>query len=204
MLSRILPAVTDAALQDAVACTDIPDTYKTLGEQRLVLAQGCTKTLRGFWNGHTMFRTLVRLGLVTDTKDAEVTGKGKRFIADTFLMLSPQEDGRAGDILEKRTGSQRFAPALTLYVSPDSTTHPRIIDALSACGYPPVVENSPSAIQHEMMGKEKQTDLMHTEAIGSYYLLVNGEYIHDLDASIAELASALDVALDDTAHAVAQ
>lgn len=57
--------------------------------QRYFLARACLKSLTGYWNGHTVFRIMISLDLVTDTKSAQITPKGLTFITQSFAAIFP-------------------------------------------------------------------------------------------------------------------
>lgn len=59
----------------------------SITEQRLFLARACQKTSNGFWNGHTIFRIMVDLELVHDTKKATLTDKGRTFVECTLFSV---------------------------------------------------------------------------------------------------------------------
>lgn len=90
--SPLQPVVSDTDLSRVFSHTKFGLIDGNLNAQRHFLTQACLKSLAGWWNGHTAFSIVVCLGLVTDTKPAELTQKGVAFVLQSVeqaIALTP-------------------------------------------------------------------------------------------------------------------
>ena len=113
-----------------------------------------------------------------------LTTRGQRFVAETFKQVTLSDDVVKN--MNSHISKEFHAPDIALYTLPASPNCADIIDQLSALGYPPVVHRLDS-LTHTQTAKRFQSASSRHEKVPDSFLVINGEYIFDLNDAINEL-----------------
>lgn len=183
MLKYILPVLTNTDIQHALAETNVSRTHPTPGAQRLLIGQSCLNIMAGYACPPPLCGALKKLKLITSDGKA-LTTRGQRFVAETFKQIALSDDVVKN--MNSHISKDFHAPDIALYTLPASPNCADIIDQLSALGYPPVIHRLDS-LTHTQTAKRFQSASSRHEKVPDSFLVINGEYIFDLNDAIKEL-----------------